>query len=92
MPETAITFDAPLFNRINQRASELNIKPRLLLAMAAEEYLDKHNHRKPAGGEESYDSLLARINKAHADGLDGEERALLSGMRRKYRKTLREPW
>ncbi len=42
--------------------------------------------------EESYDSLLARINKAHAEGLDSEESALLRGMRGKYRKTLKEPW
>lgn len=93
MTEIAISLEEPLLARINVRAGELNISPSRLVALAAEEYLEKHAPgERPSFGGESYEALLARINEAHADGLDDQERALVRGMRKKYRDTVKDPW
>ena len=79
--------------KANARAREFKLSLSRLLALAAEEYLDRH--APPAGsplrGEEKA-RRLKEINEAWADGLDEEERTVLHRMQKKYLKTVKELW
>jgi predicted transcriptional regulator len=90
---TAISLDEELLTRINKRASELQLSLSRLLALAAEEYLDSHARRSPSTlrGERTA-RRIREINQAWVDGLDAEERAVLRGMRKKYRAVVKDPW
>lgn len=49
-------------------------------------------HRASSLRYEQKVSLLNEINEAWADGLDGEERAVMRGMQKKYRKAVKDSW
>ncbi len=91
MTTTAISLDEALLARIVDRASELRLTQSQLLALAVEEYLDSHAPRRFRGEQKT--ARLKAINEAWADGLDAEERAVLRGMRKKYREVVaKDPW
>ena len=90
---TAISLDEALLARINARANELKLSLSRILALAAEEYLESHaRQRSPAPSGQHKTQRLKEINQAWADGLDAEERAVLRGMRKKYRAVVKDPW
>jgi hypothetical protein len=90
---TAISLDEALLARINARANELKLSLSRILTLAAEEYLESHAlKRSPALGGQHKTQRLKEINQAWADGLDAEERAVLRGMRKKYRAVVKDPW
>lgn len=90
---TAITLDEALLVRIKERASELRLSLSRVLALAAEDYLDSNGQRRPPALRGKRKAKhLREINQAWADGLDAEERAVLQGMRKKYRAVVKEPW
>ena len=84
---TAISLDEALLARINERASELKLSLSRLLTLAAEEYLERHAQRGRRKAQR-----VKEISQAWADGLDAEERAVLRGMRKKYRAVVKDPW
>ena len=61
--KTAISLDAPLLKQIDAVATELRVPRSRLLALAAREFLRRHQNAK----------LLAELNRAHADGPTAEE-------------------
>jgi hypothetical protein len=90
---TAISLDDTLLARISARASELELSLSRLLAMAAEEYLAVHTRRRlPSSDHALRARQLKQINEAWGDGLDGEERRVMRGMQRQYRKSVKDPW
>lgn len=55
--KTAISIQEPLFDRLDQLSTELNMSRSSLLALAFEEFLQRYENRK----------LLEALNKAYDD-------------------------
>jgi len=69
--KTAISLDESLFREAEEWAGKLGVSRSQLFARAVEEYVRRRENEE----------LLARLNEAHADGLDEEEREYLERMR-----------
>lgn len=69
--KTAISLDESLFREAEEWAGKLGISRSQFYAKAVEEYVR---------GREN-EELLRRLNEAHADGLDEEEKEYLERMR-----------
>ena len=69
--KTAISLDESLFREAEEWAGKLGVSRSQLFAWAVEEYVRRRENEE----------LLARLNEAHADGLDEEEREYLERMR-----------
>lgn len=68
--KTAISIDETLFGEAEALARKMGISRSQLFARAVKEYIrDREN-----------EELLRRLNEAHADGLDEEEREYLHRM------------
>ena len=80
--KTAISLDAPLLRQIDTVAAELNVPRSRLLALAAEEFLRRHENAK----------LLADLNRAHADGPTAEEVEARRMWKRQHRRRLEGEW
>jgi len=69
--KTAISLDESLFREVEDWAGKLGVSRSQLFARAVEEYVRRHENEE----------LLRRLNEAHADGLDDEEKEYLERMR-----------
>jgi metal-responsive CopG/Arc/MetJ family transcriptional regulator len=69
--KTAISLDEALFREAEDWAGKLGVSRSQLFARAVEEYVRRHENEE----------LLRRLNEAHADGLDDEEKEYLERMR-----------
>lgn len=65
--KTAISIDESLFREAEALARKLNISRSKLFARAVEEYIRERENEE----------LLERLNAAHADGLDEEDKEAL---------------
>ena len=74
--KTAISLDPTLLYRIDRLAQELKVSRSRLLALAAEEFLQKHEKVR----------MLAQIELAYADGPTEEERNVVQAMRLRHRQ------
>ena len=68
--KTAISLDEGLFREAESWAGKLGVSRSQLFARAVEEYVKRRENEE----------LLARLNEAHADGLDDEEKEHLERM------------
>jgi predicted transcriptional regulator len=68
--KTAISLDESLFREAEEWAGKLGVSRSQLFARAVEEYVRRHENEE----------LVRRLDEAHADGLDDEERAHLERM------------
>ena len=68
--KTAISLDESLFKEAEEWAGKLRISRSQLFARAVEEYVRRCENEE----------LLRRLNEAHADGLDDEEKEHLERM------------
>ena len=80
--KTAVSFDAPLLRQIDAVAAELKLPRSRLLALAAEQFLRRHQSAK----------LLEELNKAHADGPTAEEIEVRRAWKRQHRRRIEGEW
>lgn len=73
--KTAVSIDEGLFEEAEAWAGKLGISRSRLFARAVEEYVRRHENEE----------LLRRLNEAHADGPDPEEKEFLEHYKRYYR-------
>ena len=69
--KTAVSLDETLFREAEEWAGKLGVSRSQLFARAVGEYVRRRENEE----------LLARLNEAHADGLDDEEKEHLERMR-----------
>ena len=80
--KTAISLEEPLFEQIEALAQEMKVSRSRLFALAAQEFLARHENRK----------LLEAINHAYSDMPTAEEDELLAEMRGRHAEVLEEQW
>jgi metal-responsive CopG/Arc/MetJ family transcriptional regulator len=80
--KTAISLEESLFERVDALAKELNISRSYLFALAAEEFIERHENQH----------LLEAINAAYDDLPDPHEQALRQEMRTKHRQLVEGQW
>ncbi len=80
--KTAVSLDKTLFDQVNKMAQILNIPRSRLFALAAKEFIQKHQNQK----------LLDAINSAYDDISDSEEQKVYSKMRNKHRRMVKNQW
>ena len=80
--KTAISLQETLLQRIDDLARQLDISRSRLFALAAEEYLQRHQNRK----------LLEAINAAYDDLPEPEEETLQKQMRHQHRQMVTDQW
>jgi len=68
--KTAISLEESLFREAEEWAGKLGVSRSQLFARAVEEYVRRHENEE----------LVRRLNEAHADGLDDEEKEHLERM------------
>jgi metal-responsive CopG/Arc/MetJ family transcriptional regulator len=77
--KTAISLDESLFEEVEALARKMGISRSQLFAKAVEDFIRRRENEE----------LLERLNAAHADGLDKEEREYMERMR-EYRAWMLE--
>ncbi|HEY88882.1 MAG TPA: CopG family transcriptional regulator [Thermoflexia bacterium] len=80
--KTAISLQQSLSEQIGVLAAELQISRSRLFALAAEEFIQRHQNQK----------LLEAINAAYADLPDVEEQSLRHEMRQQHRQLVEGQW
>lgn len=80
--KTAISIDKPLFEQVDDLAHELNISRSRIFALAAIEFIQRHENQK----------LLEAINTAYNDFPDAKEKSLKSRMRSEHLKMVKDQW
>ncbi|HUP24946.1 MAG TPA: CopG family transcriptional regulator [Thermoanaerobaculia bacterium] len=79
--KTAISIDRPLLERIDRLAEELELPRSRVLALAAEEFVQRHERRR----------VVHAINQACQDDTEAE-RGLRRRIRRKHLDLVRGEW
>ena len=77
--KTAISIDKTLFENIDRAAHTMSIPRSRFFAMAAREYLNRHENHW----------ALKRLNEAYAEGRDSE---LVERMREAHRRQVEGQW
>ena len=80
--KTAISIEEPLFDKINELASEMAISRSHLFSLAAQEFIQRHNSQK----------LFDAINAAYNDMPDQNETKLNSQMRTRHLSLVKDQW
>jgi predicted transcriptional regulator len=80
--KTAISIGKPLFEQVNNLASELNTSRSRIFVLAAAEFIQRHENQK----------LLEAINDAYNDTPDVKEETQQSMMRSKQLKMVKGQW
>lgn len=81
--KTAISMQQHLFDDANELAKELNVSRSRLFVLAIEEFMKKNDSKK----------MLAQINAAVDNSLDGIEGKIPKVMKGKQKKILEsDPW
>ena len=80
--KTAISVDETLFEKVETLAQELSISRSRLFALAAQEFIEKHENQH----------LFEAINAAYDDLPDTQEQALQQQMRVQHREIVEGQW
>lgn len=80
--KTAISLDSELFERADSVANELNIPRSRLIAVALDEFIERHRSHQ----------ILAALDAAHADGAAQDEIDLEQARRRRHRTQVEGAW
>ncbi|MBV8200432.1 MAG: ribbon-helix-helix protein, CopG family [Acidobacteria bacterium] len=80
--KTAISVGASTLARIDALAREMKVPRSRLFALAAEEFLDRHDAR----------SVRAAIDRAYAEAPTAAEKRWLRSTRRKHRQLIEGEW
>lgn len=76
--KTAISLESPLLDRIDELARELEVSRSRLLALAAEDFLRKHENAR----------MLRQLDLAYADEPTPEERRVRKASRAAHRRRI----
>jgi len=79
---TTISIQQSLVEEVDALARELGVSRSRLFALAAENFIQRHQNRQ----------LLEAINDAYGDLPDPEEQALRQHMRRQHRQIVEGEW
>jgi len=80
--KTAISLQQTLFEQINTLAKEMQVSRSRFFALAAEEFIQRHQNQR----------LLEAINNAYDDLPDARERSLRSAMRQHHKQMVKGQW
>ena len=80
--KTAISLQGSLLEQVDALARELDVSRSRLFALAAEEFIQRHNNQE----------LLDAINAAYDDSPDEEEQAVLGKMRHQHKRLVENQW
>jgi metal-responsive CopG/Arc/MetJ family transcriptional regulator len=76
--KTAISLEPPLLDQIDSLAAELDVTRSRLIALAAEEFIRRHDSKR----------MLAALNRAYSAGPTKEETRVREAMRERHRRRL----
>jgi metal-responsive CopG/Arc/MetJ family transcriptional regulator len=76
--KTAVSLQAPLFQKVEEMAAEMKITRSRLFTLAIEQFIRTYEKER----------MREALNRVYANGIDPEDRLLLEGMRRRQRKLL----
>ncbi len=79
--KTAISIEKPIFDKVNDLAKNLNISRSRLFAIAAKEFIQRHNNLE----------LLQAINDAY-DDLPDVDTKIVDKMRLRHLKMVKNQW
>jgi len=80
--KTAISIEEPLFEEVNELASEMSISRSHLFSLAAQEFIQRHKSQK----------LFDAINAAYSDMPDQNEQSLQTQMRTRHLELVKDQW
>jgi hypothetical protein len=80
--KTAISIDNELLQEADETARQMGVSRSRLFALAVEDFLDRRRSEE----------MLRRLNDVYADGLERREKILLSRVKTKVRRTVKERW
>ncbi len=80
--KTAISIDDGLLQEADETARRMGLSRSRLFALAVGDFLQRQRREQ----------MLNRLNEIYADGMEAEEKALLTGMKRKLRRAVKERW
>jgi len=80
--KTAISIEKPLFEEVDELAQELNTSRSRIFSLAAQEFIERHKNRK----------LLEVINRAYEDIPDEKDKTLISRMRSRHLRMVKDQW
>lgn len=78
--KTAISIEKPIFEKMDMLAKNLKVSRSFIFSQAAKEFIQRHQNNE----------LLEQINKAYDD--QSESESLISKMRSKHRKLVKDQW
>jgi len=79
--KTAISLQAPLFQKAEEMAADLKISRSRLFTLAIEQFIRTYEKER----------VREALNKVYATGIDPEDRAMVEQMRRRQRQLLEKP-
>ena len=80
--KTAISIEEPLFEKVNELASEMAISRSHLFSLAAQVFIQRHKSQK----------LFDAINSAYSDMPDQNETTLQTQMRTRHLELVKDQW
>jgi metal-responsive CopG/Arc/MetJ family transcriptional regulator len=80
--KTAISLDDGLLLEADETARQLGLSRSRLFSVAVREFLERHRQR----------DMLHRLNEVYGSGPQRAEKALLTGIKSKVRRTVKESW
>jgi len=80
--KTAISIEEPLFEEVNELASEMAISRSFLFSLAVQEFIQRHRSQK----------LLDAINTAYSDFPDPNDEILQAQMRARHFELVKDQW
>jgi metal-responsive CopG/Arc/MetJ family transcriptional regulator len=80
--KTAISIEKPLFDEVEAMAEEMKVSRSHFYSLAAREFIKRHNNQK----------VLDTLNAVYADLPDLAEETLMTRMKSKHRRMVKDQW
>ena len=80
--KTAISIDDQLLREVDEEARMLGVSRSRLFALAVGDFLQRQRQAQ----------MLHQLNEVYEDGMESEQRELLSRIKLKVRRTVKERW
>jgi len=80
--KTAISLDGKLLEEADETAKQMGVSRSRLFSLAIEKYIRYRRNR----------AIVERLNRVYADTPSEAERRIVSGMKSKFRSTIKDAW
>lgn len=80
--KTAVSMDDELLREADETARQLGLSRSRLFALAVGDFLQRRRQQ----------NMLRQLNEIYAEGLEPAQKRLLSGIKAKVRRTVKERW